>query len=456
MVRFLILILIVIASNINAQQKKYDVKITIKGFDNKMLYFYKFQDLMPEVIDTLFSDNNGNVFIDMHGKDVGMYRITGIDKNKFDFIFNNEPIEINSSYDNFNDNINVIASKENQVYYDLLKQDKLFQNRIDILNQLLYYYPKNTDFYKNIKLEYITVQNERKNYLAKTIQDNNQLYVAKIIQINNNPFLDPELNPLERLKQSKEKFLDNIDFSDKNLYASNGITNKILSYFSLYNESDYKKDQLEDSLLVAVNNVFSKVQHNQYAINSIAKYFSFLFDDYGFNKILKYIYEYYLNDDVCDDVKRKIDTKLRYEAFNKMTTGVKIEDFSFVDINGNNYKFSETKYDFNLILFWSSECSHCNKLIDELKKIYSSQKEKEFEIVAISLDLSQKNYKKFIKDKDIKWINYVDFKGWDNELAKKFYIYSTPSMYIVNKEGIIIAKTNKIEDIKNIIKTENH
>jgi hypothetical protein len=48
------------------------------------------------------------------------------------------------------------------------------------------------------------------------------------------------------------------------------------------------------------------------------------------------------------------------------------------------------------------------------------------------------------------WINVSDLKGWNGNAVKDYFIYATPTMFLVDKYKKIISKPMNIEQVKNL------
>ena len=61
--------------------------------------------------------------------------------------------------------------------------------------------------------------------------------------------------------------------------------------------------------------------------------------------------------------------------------------------------------------------------------------------------MNWKNHKfSFINIKFI-FINLWDEKGWEGKTAEDYYIYATPTMFLVDKENKIISKPMTINEL---------
>ncbi len=114
----------------------------------------------------------------------------------------------------------------------------------------------------------------------------------------------------------------------------------------------------------------------------------------------------------------------------------------FIQLTSTGQSFNIEAFEGKYILidFWASWCVPCRKEHPNLIKLYEQFKNKNFDIVSVSLD-SDKNawIEAIIKDK-INWTNVSDLKGQQNEIAIKYGVQSVPANFLINPNGVIIEK----------------
>lgn len=135
----------------------------------------------------------------------------------------------------------------------------------------------------------------------------------------------------------------------------------------------------------------------------------------------------------------------------KIQTGTQAPEIILRDSTGREIKLSSLKGKYVLIDFWSSWCGPCRGENVNLVKVYKDYKEKGFEIVSVSVDEKESNWKKAMKEDKISWISVLDSKG---EYEKLYNISSFPTNYLIDPQGKIIDKylrgsalSNKLEEI---------
>jgi thiol-disulfide isomerase/thioredoxin len=135
------------------------------------------------------------------------------------------------------------------------------------------------------------------------------------------------------------------------------------------------------------------------------------------------------------------------------------------DTLGVFHTLEEIKADFTVLVFYGPTCGHCKKEIPKIKKDVDSLITNGYNIetfaVATEFDLSE--WKRFIHDqKTGSWINVADINHDDegNPVASsdwrdKYDIYSTPVVYLLDKQKKIIAKRITHQQIVEIISRLN-
>jgi peroxiredoxin len=113
----------------------------------------------------------------------------------------------------------------------------------------------------------------------------------------------------------------------------------------------------------------------------------------------------------------------------------------------------DVKAKYTVMIFWDHGCGHCKKEIPKLVEQYNSKlKAKGVQVYAIETEDKPKEWKQFIKEHKLNWINVCEPDDYKRAVTKKIYdIYSTPVIYLLDENKIIKAKRIDSEQIVNIV-----
>jgi len=128
--------------------------------------------------------------------------------------------------------------------------------------------------------------------------------------------------------------------------------------------------------------------------------------------------------------------------------GDKYADFESTDINGKNVKLSEIKSKALLLDFWASWCFPCLEENKNLVKVYKDYKKYGFEIFGVSGDTNRELWTEAMKEDKLIWANVFDEKGTDSKPFLIYDINGIPDNFLINSEGIIVARNLRGDELR--------
>lgn len=143
-----------------------------------------------------------------------------------------------------------------------------------------------------------------------------------------------------------------------------------------------------------------------------------------------------------DNDERIVRIKENVEKMKATAAGQKFTDFEMQTPEGKSVKLSDYvgKGKVVLVDFWASWCGPCRREMPNLVKAYAQYKNKNFEIVGVSLDQNGDAWKDAIQKLNITWPQMSDLKYWNCEGARLYAVSSIPHTVLIDGEGIILAR----------------
>ena len=275
-------------------------------------------------------------------------------------------------------------------------------------------------------------------------------FIARYVRSAQLPIIETDLPLDEQLTFLKTHTLYNVNFYDDGLIYSDAFTNKTIEYLTYYRNPQLPLELLEKEFMIAVDSILTKAKVNSIVYQHIVEYLIDGFRKFGFDQSIDYIVEnYVIKDDLCLDAKLESSIDRRINQARNFKIGNTVPNIVLSDSSGNQIELNKINADKTLIIYYASWCAHCQTIVPQVFDLYKNQQEKKFEVLAVSIDTSRIDWLSFVRINKLDWINVSDLEGWNGHASMDYYIYATPTMFLVDKQLKLIAKPSSIEELYN-------
>ena len=254
------------------------------------------------------------------------------------------------------------------------------------------------------------------------------------------------------------KAFRNLDYSDQRLYKSGLFKDAIESHFWLLENSGKPLDSVFIEMKVSIDAMLLKLVKNEKRLNEVTDHLFNLLEQHSLFQASEYLAVSVLTQGSCT-----IDSNLakQLETYRTMKKGNTAPDIVFNKAFFANSaqaiaKLAEVKSKYTLVVFAASWCPKCKEELPEIANFYSKWKAKGVEVLFIGLEDDRKSFTDF--SANFPFPSYSDLKKWDGKIAKDYYVFATPTMFLLNNKREIVLRPTSAKQIDAwvAINTINH
>jgi thiol-disulfide isomerase/thioredoxin len=458
----------------------YTLKFKVNGCKDTTVFLANYYGNKLYYADTTKCNAKGEFQFSTKKKfEPGLYAVV-VSGKYFEIVLNNENVYIESDKADLVNKVVVKESKENKLFYEyiyFINEKRLLADPIRNGAKDL---KKDDPKLKKAKEDLAALDKEVKNFQQKFINDNPTSLTAKFIKLSLDIEIpEPPKNPDGTLKDSAwaykyahEHYFDNLDFSDDRMVRSPFFHNKVDKYF---------KDmilQIPDTVIAEIKRLFPKFEKSKEQFKYVCHkmtYDSETSKIMCFDKVFVYLVNTYYKTGKAtwlkdDKLKKVIE---RAGEIEPCICGVPATPITLPDSNMVWHKLYDVKTDYTILVFWDPECGHCKTELPKFAELMKKYKDsKQVSVYSVSQDHTPA-WKKFIKTNHMEdFVNVAVprdvYESPNQEKAheyvkkgltdynslnyRNFYdIISTPRIFLLDKNKVIVAKQLEAEQMDKII-----
>ena len=476
-------------------QTGYDIKINLKNSKDTLAYLTFYQMDKNMVKDTCTHIKNGRIVFKGKGKlDKGVYSIISQDKRiLFDFYI-----------DDTTQNLTLKSDATADYYSDLEAIDSKAEN--DFFNYVRYVSSQNAKLEsalkeakgKSKKDSLAIVKNKRSeldkdvhSFEENFIAQHKGSFVAEVINLRMDKLLkdvptasNGRPDSIAVFKYYKKHFWDGVDFQNDAIVRTPFFVPKLKYYL------DNIVIKHPDSTMVEVDRLIDKTKPGSLFNKLMIAHMTYTYETskiMGFDKVFVHIIDRYFktgkakgiydDESVVGKIIKRADklrpllvdavapelymipaadrdkfAKMGFESAKTSEEVTKLFYANQTEITKSFQTLHSVKADYTILVFWDVDCSHCKVEIPKLLTAYHElQKENiDVKVFAVYTQHEGEKYLKYLADNKLDWINVYDAAHYNN-VADKYDIYSTPVIYLLDKNKVIKAKQIGAEQVKDIL-----
>ena len=432
----LFLTFILEAQTIKGSSKKYiGQELILKGFN-----YFDTQELDKTVVDSLgfFTFNYPSDY-----KGIGI--IQTYDKSSLILLLTEPYIIFTTQSFYRNDSLYFVEGSNNKQYFKFVKAKAQRDAALLGLKYLESLYKEKAELLiekslrKTISKEIKNLESVNVNFLKSLDKESYLRWFINMKQQVTNMYGSFELYK-ERIPQNIEQFRK-INFNNSKFKNSGLFRGLIEGHYKLLENMGQNLDSVTYQMNLSTKYLIENLRENKTLLNKMSSELFNYFEKRSLFKASEYLSLSLLNNSQCS-LNDNLVTKL--ESYRKLKVGAIAPDIKLRD----KEKLSDIKTN-KLLVFGASWCPTCKTDFLKLEKKYVAWKSKKVEIIYISVDTDKTAFEAAYKK--VPWQTYCDYKGWNTQASKDYYISGTPTYFLLDSVNKIVARPYSIKHADNLI-----
>lgn len=461
-----ITLLLILATSLSfaagKEKEGYSISIKVKelkeGDNCQLCYYYGNKKYIK---DSAKVDKKGfATFKGDYALPEGMYLFVLPSTVYFDFMVDGpQYFTLTTDTTHFINKMEVKDSKSNTVFFNYQRYMIDHQKQAGEIRATYAKVKDNKDSTEILKDQLAALNKKVSAYQQSVINDNEDLFLSKFIKATTEVAI-PEAPILENGRKDstfayryfKKHYFDNFDLSDDRMLRTPFFQGFIDRYLEKLTA------QHADSLSIACDELIAQTRPNYETFKYMVWWLTLHYETskfMGMDAVFVHLVDKYYATKEADWVDSTQLAKITTTA-NKMKPtliGKQAPSLNLKDSTGTYYSLYDIKSKYTVVVFWDHDCGHCKKAMPILQQEYNDTlKGLGVTIYAVETEDQVEPWKKFIKEKNLNFINVHETDAYYRAVAKQRYnIRSTPMMFLLDENKIIKAKKLEAKQIAGIV-----
>ena len=410
-----------------------------------------FSGLKTYAISSTITDEKGNFKLNYSKSDFGVgYLITSDNKPIF-ILLSGEDIVITGEALNVPETIKITKGQENLYFEQYAKEHPRREQALSAWGYLEKIYTLDSLFSSQkipsqaIQEEKSRIKKEDSAFLSSLPNDSYVKWFLPTRKLVSSVSTVAQYRP-EEIPETIDAFR-NLDYTDPRLYKSGLFKDAIENHFWLLENSGKSLDNVFEEMKLSIDAMLVKLASNEKIFNEVTDYLFDLLEKHSLFQASEYLALKVLNEGSCtinNDLANQLET---YRAMKKgnIAPDMFFEKSNFINPNKLLNKLSDVKSKYTVVVFGASWCPKCKEELPEIARLYNKWKLKGVEVVFIALEEDKKAFMDYAKV--FPFPSYSDNKKWDSKIVKDYYVFSTPTIFLLDNKREIILRPNSVKQM---------
>jgi thiol-disulfide isomerase/thioredoxin len=238
-----------------------------------------------------------------------------------------------------------------------------------------------------------------------------------------------------------------IDYADPRLYKSGLLRDAIEGHFWLIENSGKPLDSVAQAMKISIDVMMTKLTSNEKIYYEVSNYLFDLLEKHSLFQASEYLAIKLLNEKSCtvnSDKARQLES---YRAMKKgnIASEIVFDTNCFANNTNTLKQVSDIKTPYTSIVFGASWCPKCKEELPEINKLYQKWKSSGIEVIFIALDEEKASFTSIANS--FQFPSYSDLKKWDSKIVRDYFVFATPTIYLLNNKREILMKPNSVNQL---------
>lgn len=451
MYRSILTILTLLFTNLLLAQQ---ISGSLTQLPNQPIRLEGFNGLQTYVIANTTTSENGSFTLNYRKGDYGVGYLMSSDNKAFFVILSGEDIEIKGEALSMHESLQILKGQQNQWFGQFAKEHPRREQALSAWAYLEKIYAMDSLFAvqqtpkQAIATEKQRIKAEDSTFLAGLPKHSYVRWFLPARKLVSSVSVVAQYRT-EEIPATIAAFRS-MDYTDPRLYKSGLFRDAIESHFWLLENSGRSLDSVFVEMKISIDAMMDYLLKDEKKLNEVSDYLFDLLERHSLFQASEYLALKVLNEVACT-----IDNNLakQLETYRAMKKGNTAPDFEFSgDVSAPAYdptnlpkKFSDLKSDYTLVVFGASWCPKCTEELPEIARNYAKWKSNSVEVVFVSLDEDKQQNQTFTKT--FPFISICDYKKWESPIVNAYYVFATPTMYLLNNKREILLRPNSIKQM---------